>query len=397
MKINRLLCVAFIIGSGVFASYFGGNISYALFYLSIFIPIIAFLYTWYVYAQFKIYQSLDTRVVVKREWNNYFFIISNENFITFRNVKVNFLCDKSTILETEESMEYTLKPNDKARMETKIRCNYRGEYFVGVDSIEVTDFLYLFRITYSIASKLEAIVLPRVVTMEQLGIAPSLADPKNPFSFSNTVEEELDTEVRRYNPGDNKKRIHWKASAKANELLSRKYYQKPKASVVLFMDLAKIKESELEVIIVEDQIIESILAICNYYALRGTPSQVIYDMDGIKQINIDSKSDFTAFYKACANIRFHGKTPIDELIAGRLLRGDDSVFYVVATNKITKELYLCVLRVLAEGNQLCILFISDDISETTKRVINDLKRTGADIYQIMPKDEIEDVLSGNTI
>lgn len=393
MVISRLISILFIIGTGIFASYFGGNISYALFYLAILTPIIAFLYTLYVYLRFKIYQSMDNRVVVKGDWNNYSFTIANEDLITFRNVRVNFLYDKSTIKKTEESMEYALLPNDKQQMETKLRCNYRGEYFIGVDSIEVTDFLYLFSITYPITSKLKVFVLPRVVPIEQLGIAPAIVDSKNPIRLSSTVEEELDTEVRRYSPGDNIKRIHWKASAKANELLSRQYHQKPKSEVVLFMDLAKVMEDELRAVIAEDKIIESILAIANYYASRGTHSHIIYDMNGIKQISLHTKSDFNTFYKACVNIRFDAKTSVGELLARRLQRGDDGIFYVAATSKLTKELYLNSLQVLSAGNRICVLFISDDITDTTKKMHEDMKKAGVDIYQIMPRDEIEDILT----
>ena len=78
MKNSRLICVLFLIGTGVFASYFGGNIPYALFYLAIFIPIISFLYTLYVYIRFKIYQSMDNRTVVKGDWNRYS-LIANED------------------------------------------------------------------------------------------------------------------------------------------------------------------------------------------------------------------------------------------------------------------------------------------------------------------------------
>lgn len=393
MRINHLICILFIIGSGVFASYFGGNISYALFYLSISLPIISYLYTLYVYMRFKIYQSLDTHMVVKGDWNNYSFVIGNEDFIAFRNVKVNFLYDKSTIKKTDDTIEYSLLPGEKESLETKIRCNYRGEYYIGVDSIEVTDFLYLFKITYPLSSKLKVVVLPRVVKLEQLGIAPAFLDPKNPVYNSNTIEEELDTEIRRYNPGDNKKRIHWKASAKVNELLSRKYYKKPKAKAVLFMDLMKIPSDELGVVITEDKIIESILATTNYYSSNNIPSHIIFDLDGVREIPIYSKGDFNAFYKFCANIRFNAKTPVNELMAKRLLRGDDGIFYLAATSRLTKELYYISLKVISYGNRLCILFISDDVSQDTMNLIEDLKRAGVYIFQIMPRDEIEDVLT----
>ncbi|NLJ96665.1 MAG: DUF58 domain-containing protein [Clostridiales bacterium] len=338
---------------------------------------------------------MDSYMVVKGDWNNYSFEIANEDYIAYRNVKVNFLYDKSTIKKTEDSIEYSLLPNDKEKMDTQIRCNYRGEYSIGVDSIEVTDFLYIFSITYPISSKLKVKVLPRVVSVEQLEIAPALIDSKNPMQFSNFVEEELDTEIRKYLRGDNRKRIHWKASAKMNELLSRKYNQKPKAKVVLFMDLEKIHGEDLSIVISEDKIMESILAIANYYVSKNTPSQIIFGVEDIKQIHINSKYDFDGFYKACINLHFDTKISVDELILRRLQGGDNGMFYVTATHKLTKELYMASLRVLSGGNRLCILFVSDDVSDNTKKLMEDMKKAGVDIYQILSEDEIEDILSKN--
>lgn len=397
MKANRLICILFIIGSVIFASFYGGNISYALLYVSVFVPVVSFLYTVYVYARFKIYQSLDSHMVVKGDWNNYSFVLGNEDFITFRNVKVNFLYDKSTIKKTDETLEFSLLPGESEHMETQIRCNYRGEYYIGVKSVEITDFLYLFAITYPISSKLKVVVLPRILKLEQLGIAPAFIDPKNPVHYSNTVEEELNTEVRRYIPGDNKKRIHWKASAKVGELLSRKYYKKPKAEAVLFMDLMKIEATELNVIIAEDKIIESILAVANYYVSHNIACNIIFDMGGARQIPVYSKRDFNAFYEYCANIRFNAGTPVGELMSQRLQRGDDGNFYLVATNRLDKDLYFTSLKVISQGNRICILYISDDVSEATKALTDDLTKAGADVYYILPGDEIEEILGKKAI
>ncbi len=397
MILNRLIFVAAIIGSGVFASYYGGNISYALFYLTILIPVIAFLYTVYVYFRFKIYQSMEAYLVVKGDWTMYSFAIANEDYITFRNVKVNFLEDKSTIEAAHQKTEYSLLPNDSERMETRIKCNYRGEYYIGVDTIEVTDFLYLFKITYPILSKLKVVVLPRVVQLDRLGIAPPQSDVKNPMRFSNAAEEELDTEVRKYYPGDSRKRVHWKASARMRELISRKYQHIPKAEIVLFMDLAKIGEEELKVVQAEDKIIESVLAIANFYAIRGTPSQIIYDLEGRHHISIAAKEDFNAFYKACARIQFQAALPVSELLKERLHRGNTGMFCVAATHNLTKELYLAALQAVSAGNHVCILYISDDLSEGSKKLIDSMKNAGIEVYQIMWSEDITEVLTQEII
>ncbi len=393
MKINRLIWLLFIIGSGVFTSFYGGNISYALFYLAIFVPLISIFYTLYVYLKFKMYQTMANRIIVKGDWTDYSFVIANEDIITYRNVKVNFLRDKSTLETIGDAMRYNLLPGEREGAKTRIKCNYRGEYEVGVASIEITDFFMLFKITYPVRSRLKVIVLPRVVPLEQLRLAPSQADVKNPILYSNYSEEELDMEIRRYYPGDNKKRVHWKVSAKLRELFSRKYQHKPKTQILLYMDMMQIKEEEHKVIAAEDKIMESVLAIANFYANRGTPCQIVYDLNGRKKIDIHSKDQFNAFYKTCAKMEFQSVVAVSKLMEDELFHNKEGVFHVAVTHFLNREIYRSALSVLAQGNTLCILFISDDVSNQTKELISAMKLAGIDLYQIMSGEELREVLS----
>lgn len=393
MRLNRLICVIAIIGSGIFVSYFGGTISYSLFYLSLLTPLLSFLYTLFVYFQFKLAQSIESVLVRKGEWNDYSFTIANENFITFSRIKVNFFKEKSTMEISSGINEYSLLPGESEKLHTRMKCNYRGEYEVGIDSVEVTDYLYLFTIKYPLPSRLKVYVLPRVVPLERLGIAVMQEDVKNPTRYSNTAEEELDTEIRKYSPGDSRKRIHWKASAKMKELISRKYQEIPKSEIAIFMDLTRIKEEELKVIIFEDKIIESVLAIANYYSVRNTHAHIIYDKVQRIDYTISSKETFNVFYKACAKINFDGKLPVEILIEESLTKGERGMFYIVATHTLSKELYITALKAIALQNSISILFISDDVSEATKDLINGIRLSGIKIYQIMSDNNIEDILA----
>ena len=393
MRLNRIICVIAIIGSGIFVSYFGGTISYSLFYLSLLTPLVSFLYTLFVYFQFKLAQSIESVLVRKGEWNDYSFTIANENFITFSRIKVNFFKEKSTMEISSGINEYSLLPGESEKLYTRMKCNYRGEYEVGIDSVEVTDYLYLFTIKYPLPSRLKVYVLPRVVPIDRLGIALTQEDVKNPTRYSNTAEEELDTEIRKYSPGDSRKRIHWKASARMKELISRKYQEIPKSEIAIFMDLARIKEEELKVIIFEDKIIESVLAIANYYAVRNTPAHIIYNKVERTNYRISSKETFNIFYKACAKIDFDGILPVEALIEESLRKGERGMFYIVATHILSKELYMIALKAIALQNSISILFISDDVLEATKDLINGFRLSGIKIYQIMSDNDIEDILS----
>lgn len=393
MLINRIILAVLIIGSGIFASFYGGNVSYAFFYFMLMIPAISFLYTFYVYMRFRLYQEIEQRIIVKGDLTPYSFTIGNEDHITFRSVKVNFLYDKSRILNSENIREYCLLPGASETMETKLRCNYRGNYYVGVNSVEIMDFLYLFKITYPIQSKLPVTVLPRVLTIDRLRIAPAQKDTKNSPFLRTTIQDEMDIETRKYQTGDSRKQVHWKVTAKRNELFSRKFTSNPKSEAFLVMDMQDIHEDDLTNIVTEDQIIESTLAIANYFKNNSTNINIYYDQDKLEKTIIRSKIDFDVFYQMCLTLRFHSKLPVDRVLdMCRQDYGQDG-FFIVITHKLTKALYRRMLDLSQEGQDLALLLIKDAIQPDEDNILDDLKLAGIPFRLMTREDEIEEVLS----
>ncbi|WMJ85270.1 DUF58 domain-containing protein [Anaerocolumna sp. MB42-C2] len=393
MFFNRLILFILIIASGIFASNFGGNVSYALFYMSLCIPVISLIYTYYVYIRFRIYQDIGQRVLVKGDLIPYSFTIANEDYITFRSVKVNFLHDKSTIWNAEELRKYCLLPGQTEKMETKLRCNYRGEYYVGANTVEIIDYLYLFRITYPIASKLKVTVLPRIVSIPRLGIAPVKKDVKISSYVRNAEQDTMDIDTRKYQTGDSIKQIHWKLSAKKNQLFSRSYSTNPKSEVIILMDLRQIQEDNLTTVIVEDQIIESVLAIANYCKDNKTDARVYYEQSGLKTEVIRGKTDFDLFYKRCVEIHFNSQVPIEEILGESKNYGAENSFYVLITHNLNFELYKSMLEVSENGSELSLLLIRDKVNSDEEEIVKSMKLAGITVKLVTREDDIGEVLN----
>ncbi|QHQ60410.1 DUF58 domain-containing protein [Anaerocolumna sedimenticola] len=393
MFFNRLLLFILIIASGIFASNFGGNVSYALFYMSLCIPVISLIYTYYVYLRFRIYQEIGQRVLVKGELIPYSFTIANEDYITFRSVKVNFLHDKSTIWNGEEIKDYCLLPGQAEKMETKLRCNYRGEYCVGANTVDIIDYLYLFRITYPIASKLKVTVLPRVVPISRLGIAPVKRDVKNSPQLHNAEQDAMDIVTRKYQTGDSKKQIHWKLSAKKNQLFSRNYITNPKSEVIILMDLRPIHEDDLTTVIIEDQIIESTLAIANYCKDNKTDARIYYEQSGLKTDVIRGKTDFDLFYKRCIEIHFNAQVPLEEILGESKSYAGENSFYILITHNLDFKLYKSILEVSENGSELSLLLIRDKVNPDEEEIIKSMKLSGITVKLVTREDETLEVLN----
>lgn len=362
MWLNRLLIIVFLIMSSIFASFYGGNISYAFFYLSIVLPILSLLYTFYVYIRFRLYQEIGKHIVVKGELTPYSFTIANEDIITFNRIKVNFLWDKSTILNADSVKEYTLLPNGKKTMETYLRCNYRGEYFVGVNSVDIMDFFYLFRITYPIQSKLKVTVLPRIIYLNNLSLIPSLSDLKRSSSYMSKDMDRIDIETRPYQKGDSKKLIHWKASAKRNELFTRKLVSDPKTEIAIIMDLSTSHKDELERIIYEDYAIECTLSIAQYCKEHHTLVNVFYESASLDKFAIKNHSDFMVFYHMCANLSFRSRIPFEQVIEEIGTQYIHNGYIILITYSI-KSSYLSILNLQKKGGKIAVLYISDHEKE----------------------------------
>lgn len=396
MLLNRLILCIMIVVTATFATFYGGSISYALFYLTLVIPVISFLYTLYVYSRFKIYQSVGRRTVVKGEVTDYVFQLANEDIIPYQDIQVGFYNDKSRVLNSASVKEYSLLPAEKRVLETSICCYYRGEYYVGAQTVKITDFLYLFTITYPVAAKMKIVVLPRVVNLSNIKIISANLDSKGRMNPYKNEDEEVDIEVRKYINGDNKKLIHWKASAKRHELLTRKYISIPKAKVTIFMDLFSVNEQELQRVIIEDKIIEGTLAMAQYFNKRHIRCEIIYEYDGVQTIPIHNQMDFDCFYHNCVYMRFVANNPIDQLIVNTIEKHnslfDSNQQYIVITHYITQQLYKAAHKIVMDGNECGIIYINNTIGSNTQQFLRLIKQAGINIIIINNEDEIAGLL-----
>lgn len=392
MRKNRIIIAFFIIASGTFASFYGGSVPYAFLYLFICIPFISYLYTAYVYLKLRIYQRMESYIVVKGDLTPYFFKIANEDFISYSSIKVNFLCDKSKITGADTNEEYTLLPNMIKSKETTIQCHYRGEYCVGLESVEITDFLNLFCVKYPIHSKLNITVLPRIVPLVDTKVIPNQKDIKNMLLNLFQNRNTMDVDSRPYQRGDSKKQINWKVTARHNILYSRKIVNDPKSKIVLVMDLGRVQENEFDRLTYEDSILEITLALSHYCMEHKTGILLFFEQMGIQKHEINNTANFDLFYQMCVKFAFRSEIPLEVLLKESERVDGSNKFYIIITHVITNELLLHLLKVREVGNEVAVILISNVMNEKDDYK-KELRMAGIMVKVITREDNIGEVLS----
>jgi len=374
MKKNWIILAILIVGSGVLVSNYGGTIPYALFYFSLCVPLTSLIYIVIVWNLFKFYQRTGKKTIVKGEPVDYFFSLGNENHFLYSGIKVYFLHDKSYIIGLDETKEYCLMPGEKVKIKTKLYCKYRGEYFAGVQSFVITDYLHLFNITYEVKSRLPVTVVPRIVNWKDADVIEEDKDEKDTIS-SMREEEQIDVQVREYNTGDSMRQIHWKASARTGKLMTRMHHSSVKLEVMILLDLSPVGHNEMDKLALEDGILEETLAVANYCYQKKIPCFVSFEQNGYNRLSIQTVDEWNEFYILCAKLSFCAKMKNNELCEASKQWLKTVKHAIIVTHELSVNLYH-VLKDSYGGVEICIILMTNVWSEEAKNRVKFFEESG---------------------
>jgi uncharacterized protein (DUF58 family) len=119
-----------------------------------------------------------------------------------------------------------------------VECNKRGYYLYGPATLSTGDGFGMFSRRGTLPGQQRLIVYPKIYTAEELRLPA-----KNPFgeraADAHLVEDPLRyAGIRDWQPEDGLKRVHWKATARRQELLSRVYEPTQEPQVLIFLNVA---------------------------------------------------------------------------------------------------------------------------------------------------------------
>jgi hypothetical protein len=117
------------------------------------------------------------------------------------------------------------------------RLPFRGEYTIRIYEVCVFDLLKLFRLRRRLNLQARLIVLPREKTPVDSG-KESEADTESPASVITSHRSNTFNSLREYREGDSIRNIHWKLTAKQDELVVKQPEQSLNNNAVVFNDFS---------------------------------------------------------------------------------------------------------------------------------------------------------------
>ncbi|AUG57437.1 DUF58 domain-containing protein [Acetivibrio saccincola] len=397
MKRNRILYFSLFTLALLFIYFYGGKIPYMFFYAVVITPLISILLTTLAFLRFTYVEEIDKISIVKGEEFNYSLIIHNEDFFLYPYINVTFSAGNVFLGKQLEKESLSLPPFSKKTFQFKAVAKYRGEYEIGIKSIEFEDYLGIFKLTHRPKSPKVIKVYPRIVELSGVKLKPMLLSeshsiPTSLYENTNTISD-----IREYIYGDSIRRIHWKLSSKMNKLLVKKFDATSRANSAIILDLTKPGYSDEENLLIEDTIIECAVSF-TYYLLGSRASvSLIYYKDSYTEIKAENILQFQNIYDILAKIKFNQDIETKDLLSvyveNNILKKSNILLF---TSSVSSALFEELYKATLAGFDVSLIYVSNNnknepLDEEKTKMLKELPELGVAAYKISVEDNIKEV------
>lgn len=387
MKRNRIIYAILWVLSLVGISFFGGPVSYGFFTLMTLLPIVSFLYLLFVSFSFRIYQELDGKNLVAGHTVPFYFILKNEFPFGFSGIRVRFFSDLSDIMDLDDGEEYELQPKTGIKKQTKVLCRYRGEYEVGIQSIEISDYFRLLKRKYNNKETLRVIVKPAITELTGLRSVNAGGKMTKESSVNPTQPDVL---VRRYETGDDIRFADWRSSAKSGEIMVRKLIGEEREGIGIILATKRYGVEPAEYLPVENKMLESAIALSFFFLRKNTPVTA-YLGCGKKAIKGAARKErFHDLYDWFSAVEFRDdleeKDIFTQITDSPEIYSSRMVFLIV--HRIDAGALNTIESLHRQQIPVMVYRISDDTEQTAGAV----KMPNVEIINISPEADLKEVM-----
>lgn len=180
---------------------------------------------------------------------------------------------------------FALLPHEARELTLSARFDHVGEYQVGIHALSVFDLLGIFCKRRRAFQHQEVLVMPRIVEIKQLSVSQEQMCDSSRFRQS-VVSDGYDyVGMREYELGDSMKNVHWKASARFEQLLTRVRERQINPGICIVADRCTQWPNGEELMCMYDAIIESTLSLASYARENGIECSVAM-LDSLGQTNV---------------------------------------------------------------------------------------------------------------
>ncbi|GCD09867.1 hypothetical protein Ctaglu_14900 [Clostridium tagluense] len=285
-KIVFLSIVAFI-----FAFLSGGNLPYAIFYVFTFSIILGIIYMCIAKKSLNAKLRYDSKIYNVGDIANFTIIAENLGIIPTPYVYVQSIMLRSLIEGYRGNLIF-LGGDKCVWIKNKILFTKRGIYDFGDISLEASDLFCILKSVKNIHKELYIKVYPKVYDLSNISLSGRDCYENRINSKSGIDDFTLIKDIRKYNTGDNLKKVHWKLSAKHGELYVKNFDSISGKECNLFMNMHIDNLGSDLFEIIEEDMVDFSVSLAKYMVNNRIRTKLFINAKEQKNIEVESKEAF---------------------------------------------------------------------------------------------------------
>jgi uncharacterized protein (DUF58 family) len=293
----------------------------------------------------------------------------------------NNICDEVITLTIEEN----------AWLNRKISFYSRGIYDLGTISIKAYDIFRIISFYKKQDLNIKLKVYPKIYDIKKLpGGGKDL--------FINTLDKTVSNEdqftikdVRKYRTGDSLKRVHWKLSAKHNELYVKNSDTTSGEEIAILMDMKKENYDYDSFGKAEEAVVDFSMSIVNYIVRReiNMNTNIFMNSNKITSFQVRDKEEFNSLMELMVNLKSDGLMDLESFIQEQCykLHKVNQIITIIA--KLTISFTNSVIGLKSQGYNISVFFYLEDSEAEQCEIM--LRKWGINCLNIVNMCKISEV------
>jgi len=337
----------------------------------------------WVMLDFTYTQSISPNKVTKGSKAMLQMEIHNDKLFIFPYIKIYYQIPESKITGFLKESSCSILPLQQHIIKEEIHCDIRGRFPLGITKVEISDLFGFFNFTLNLAAKsyyrpLYLDVWPRILHLDSLPIPQIDHEGSLNANMMDTQEFSNISDIREYRFGDPLKKIHWKLSSKAQELLVKNYETDTQPEVVLFIETSHSKSKDIISYQIEDQIIECTTAIIYYLLSNWISIELVIYSNTRQGLRARSLQDFDRIYDFLAQLSFSSSFSMTDILRMEYhtLSSGTGVFLIV--KNLSPQLFNTLFLIKDSNISILLFYIRNphSLKKEDQQIMQELEEKG---------------------
>jgi uncharacterized protein (DUF58 family) len=348
---------------------------------------------------FNYLQSLTPLVATKGSKATLKIELHNDKPFIFPYIKLYYQTPENTITGSFKEWVTYVFPFTNHVIEEEFTCSLRGQYSLGIVKVEARDLFGFFTFSMNLTNKyyhkqLSLTVRPRILFLSNLPLSQLHLEGVLNKEFSSAEEPASIADLRMYRFADPLKKIHWKVSAKLQELYVKNYETNAQPQIFILMETCPFSGDTMTRFRIEDQIVECTTAIAHYVLSKSLPLNLVIYQSKRQHLSGREPQDFERFFSFLSSIPFDSTFSVSDVLEmeSSALSHSGSLLLVVHNMTITIFNRLCIMNQFSVHPVLFLVQPPDQNNIESMKMLRELNEKGIPSFIIRTNERLDQVM-----